>query len=271
MYNVTTIGIVISMVLLSPLLLNQETHAKPVVFGADFDCSKGLNTLKAIKNTGLLFLGGGDYWYQTKKSCVETFANVLKSISPKYMIIGNHEFDVKSLAKLYEQISGISKSAYWKVTVDGTLYIGTNVYNKFDVGSNQYKKVEQWLSGYHGKRIVVLVHTPPFAPDATEAGGGHNPNNKFRKAYEPLFQKYGVDLVLSGDDHIFAVEDTAGTDYVICGIGGKGGDTLSSPKPFDYAAIGPKGFCTFEFLNDDLIKLQQMDSNGQLVRAFNLN
>lgn len=75
---------------------------------------------------------------------------------------------------------------------------------------------------------IVFTHTPPYS-HAT-GFGGHGSSLPVRRALAPLFDRYGVDLVLAGHDHHYErmwpirdgerVRRGCGTVYVVSGGGG---------------------------------------------------
>ncbi len=65
---------------------------------------------------------------------------------------------------------------------------------------------------------VVSMHHPVYSP-----GTGHGSEPGFRPKLPRLFRKRGVDLVLQGHDHIYAVtKPLRGIRYVVTGGGGAG-------------------------------------------------
>lgn len=76
--------------------------------------------------------------------------------------------------------------------------------------------------------IIVFTHTPPYS----HAMGlsGHGSDMDLRRVLVPLFERYGVDLVLTGHDHHYersrpilddeVVDDGCGPVYVVTGGGG---------------------------------------------------
>jgi hypothetical protein len=63
---------------------------------------------------------------------------------------------------------------------------------------------------------IASLHPPPYS------AGRHGSSTSVRAAFEPLFDEYGVQLVLSGHDHDYQrSEPMAGTAYVVSGAAAK--------------------------------------------------
>lgn len=255
----------------------QQAFGAKLVTVGDIDCDRGLNNAKTIRSLGLPFIELGDIWYRTK--CIKALSNVIDDIKKRYSVIGNHELEDKKFKEAYTKLfkingKGLSTGAYWKITMDGVMYIGTNIYVNFKKGSNQYNKIQEWCSNPTSDKIIALVHTPLFAPEGAKAGGGHDPNTAFRSVYGPVFDRCGVDAVFSGDDHIYGYYDRDGStwDQVICGQGGRGGDTIAQDKlkPFQFAKSLPNrvgGYCITEFLDSDHLKVEFFDQKKNLLKG----
>jgi predicted phosphodiesterase len=73
---------------------------------------------------------------------------------------------------------------------------------------------------------IVIVHIPPFLeywePDAWFNKGQHEWGAFVKNRYVPLFEQYGVDVVISGHQHNYERGERNGIHYAI--IGGAGGD-----------------------------------------------
>jgi hypothetical protein len=86
--------------------------------------------------------------------------------------------------------------------------ITISIKDDYSPGSEQYLWLHQDLERAHErvldsndqiKWIIVLGHTPLYSSSNGHTGG----NKELKKAVEPLFLEYGVDLALWGDDHVY--------------------------------------------------------------------
>jgi 3',5'-cyclic AMP phosphodiesterase CpdA len=81
----------------------------------------------------------------------------------------------------------------------------------------------RWLRRHLGPRRgrrwkIVVFHHPVYSP-----GLEHGPTPGFRRALNPIFRRRGVDLVLNGHDHLYAVTKPIWRiRYVVTGGGGRG-------------------------------------------------
>ena len=78
----------------------------------------------------------------------------------------------------------------------------------------QTRWLERTLARRSGFRRIVAFHHPPYTC------GGHLGSATVRKAWVPLFERYGVRLVLNGHDHNYQRFERNGVTYVVHGGGG---------------------------------------------------
>lgn len=78
----------------------------------------------------------------------------------------------------------------------------------------QTRWLERTLAARTGFRRVVVFHHPPYTC------GGHLGSATVQRTWVPLFERYGVRLVLSGHDHNYQRFSRNGVTYVVHGGGG---------------------------------------------------
>ena len=64
------------------------------------------------------------------------------------------------------------------------------------------------------RHIFVVMHHPPYS---VSLHGGHR---DLRERWTPLYEKYGVEAVFSGHDHVYSRADRGGVRYFVSGGGG---------------------------------------------------
>jgi len=144
-----------------------------------------------------LVLGLGDYSYEDSSDC---WFDVIQPISDKMKIeIGNH--DVEEFGKLPKYMNHFKlKEQYYSFDYRNIHFLAISTEIPFNVNSAQYKFVDNDLSKASSDPnidwIVVYFHRPMYTIPST-----HSAISSLRSTYHPLFEQYGVDLVLQGHNH----------------------------------------------------------------------
>ena len=177
----------------------------------DWGCTSNTDatvTNMVNKNPVRVF-GLGDYSYQSTGSCFFTKVN---SIDEKMDIaIGNHEDDTDEGFSGYMSHFGLSQT-YYSYTTDGVhvLVMDTDR-NSYSSGSAQRTFVQNDLQAASTnpavKWIIVYLHKPMYtSPNECSSSSCSNTgseNSNLRNGFHPMFDQYGVDLVLQGHIHSY--------------------------------------------------------------------
>ena len=133
-----------------------------------------------------------DRWFQA----VEPFASCV----PIMQSVGNHEVggDPNLLNFLsYNALPSDSGSeAYYSFDYGPVHFVCLDTESRFY--PEQVPWVEKDLSSTKKPWKVAYFHSPPFS-----SGTGHGSDEEARNALEPIFSKHHVNLVVSGDDHLY--------------------------------------------------------------------
>ncbi|MBA3383323.1 MAG: metallophosphoesterase [Actinobacteria bacterium] len=126
----------------------------------------------------------------------------------------------------------------------------------------------RWLTRTLAKRSprtrIVALHHPPYTC------GGHLGSGAVQRVWVPLFERYGVRLVLSGHDHNYQRFERNGVTYVVHGGGGAGLYKLRAcPRayPARLAARVGHGFLHLA-VEPDGVLVQVIDLKGQSIDRF---
>ena len=171
----------------------------------------------------VIMLGDNMYGSQGPKDFVAKFENPYKPLLDAgvkfYAALGNHDNQTNRFYKPWN-MNGERYYAYSKKNV------------KFFVLDSDYMdpKQLQWvdteLRSARDDWKIVYFHHPLYS-----SGGRHGSEVDLRVTLEPLFVKYGVNVVYSGHDHIYErVRPQKGIYYFVEGSAGqlRGGDLKKS-------------------------------------------
>ena len=161
------------------------------------------DTIKNIQNKDPeLVLALGDLSYENTGNC---WLNETSSINNKLEIaIGNHDYDDKKgdptlLQAQYKKHFGLSNT-YYSFDYHNVHFIAMDSMLPYTINSPQYSFVRNDLISTSQnpdiKWIIVYFHHPMYTSPSE-----HSSDLLLRETYHPLFDLYGVDLVLQGHNH----------------------------------------------------------------------
>jgi len=159
----------------------------------------------------------GDLQYAgSYNACVNGFFKELQKHTTIRGVIGNHDGHLlwHNVTKTFPTIS---KNLVWNETVDGVLLLGMNTNEPWNQTSQQYKQVVNVLDTTVAEYKLVFMHKHSIdncRPDKDRFMCG------FYQLYNPVFQQYKVDCVISGHLHTVAILESDGMCYAIYGMGG---------------------------------------------------
>ena len=268
----------------------------------DWGCNSNTDkTVNSIKNQNPeLILGLGDYSYESSADC---WLDALKpiydhndpnppNIDKMQITIGNHENSGSEDLNTYLNAFTLTEQfgQVYSFNINNVHFLSMATEISYSSISSQKAFVEQDLqtASQNGNIdwIIVYFHKPMYSsPNSCSSCSGES---SLRDIYHPIFDKYGVDLVLEGHAHdyqrsfpikfnsnsksnpaitdtnrnnyIFSASPTHGQIHAIVGTGGESFHSLKSPlKPFFIYGQSKE----FGFLNIDI------QNNGQtLVGKF---
>jgi hypothetical protein len=166
----------------------------------DWGCTPNtINTINNIlgKNPELV-LGLGDYSYDN--ATADCWFKIVDPIGAKMKIaIGNHDDVSSPLLYQYMNHFNLTKQ-YYSFNYKNVHFLVISTEIPYYVGSEQYyfvvSDLEKSRSDPNTDWIVVYYHNPAYSSPST-----HLPETTVRITYHPLFDKYGVDLILQGHNH----------------------------------------------------------------------
>lgn len=179
----------------------------------------------------VLMMGDNLYGSEKAEDFEKKFSGVYKTLLDNkvkfYASLGNHDLPIQMN---YEAFNMNGKE-YYRFKKGNVAFYALNS-NYMD------KKQVQWLQDELAKDTsewkVAFMHHPPYS-----SGGKHGSDNQLREIVEPIFVKYGVNVVLTGHDHFYErIKPQKGIYYFVSGAGGK----IRSGDLKDSSPITEKGF-----------------------------
>ena len=166
------------------------------VAAGDWGCGhEALNTFSMMKSMKPeLYLGLGDYSYESSIDC---WTNIVNSVGETFKIsLGNHDTQGQ-LLKAYMDKFKLEKQ-YYSFDYSNAHFIALSTQLDKDDEMEQLKFLKSdLLLTKANKNIdwtIVFFHIPFYSSDDSYT-------TNMRKTYHPVFDEFGVDLVLQGHSH----------------------------------------------------------------------
>jgi Calcineurin-like phosphoesterase len=156
-------------------------------------------------------LYGGESPHDFYKKFERPYAKLLSSGVKFHASLGNHD---EANQRLYPAFN-MGGHRYYTVAL--TPYLRAISLDSTAMDSDQVHWLENELSRKQEQWTIVFMHHPLYS-----SGKRHGPSVKLREALEPLFMKYGVNVVFSGHEHFYErLNPQNGIQYFISGAAGK--------------------------------------------------
>jgi hypothetical protein len=208
----------------------------------------------------VLMMGDNLYGGESAKDFEAKFSEPYKQLLDEnvkfYATLGNHDL---ALQTNYVNFNMNGKEFYRFKKGNVAFYsLNSNYMDK-----KQVKWLEDELAKDTSDWKVAFMHHPPYS-----SGGKHGSDNQLREIVEPIFLKYGVNVVLTGHDHFYErIKPQKGIYYFVSGAGGK----LRSGDIKDGSPLTAKGFdrdmsfMLFEVVNSKEMHFQAISRTGETV------
>ena len=181
-----------------------KKHPFNIAVTADWGCEE--DTKKTVQNIQKknpeLVISAGDASYHKSSEC---WFDIIKPLKSKMKIaMGDHEYSdtlggATGIINQYLKPLNLQKT-YYSFDMYNVHFTIIDPFIDYAPSSVQYQFIEQDLrNAYNNPNIdwtFVVETTPIYTSPAQHPG-----NSTIRDIYHPLFDKYGVDLVFTSDNH----------------------------------------------------------------------
>jgi hypothetical protein len=218
-----------------------------------------LKSHKAFPYEFALMLGDNMYGGEKPKDFKSKFEDVYRPLLDAkvtfYATLGNHD---ESNQRFYDHFNMKGEEYFRFKKGDAAFYsLNSNYMDK-----KQIKWFEEQLAKDTSKWKIAFFHHPPYS-----SGGKHGSSTGLREVVEPIFLKYGVNVVLAGHEHFYErIKPQKGIYYFISGAGGKlrPGDVKKGSPLTAKAFDKDMSFMLVE-INDDEMHFQVISRTGETV------
>ncbi len=184
------------------------------------------------------------------------FKSVLDNDAELLAVLGNHDVAGGTGDGMRDAL-GMPENWYAK-EFEQLLVVGLD--SNQPANQTQLDWLDKTLSQSRAKWTIAIFHHPPYS------GGWHGGNNSVKDHFVPLFQKYDVELALSGHEHDYQrTEAINNTTYIVSGAGSKLRRT--GTEDFTESAWGTYHFVDLR-LYEDRIEAQAIDHDGRAIDTF---
>ncbi len=182
----------------------KSTSSFSIAVAADWGCKEDAKkTSQNIqeKNPELV-IAAGDLSYKGQGDCWE---NIISPFESKLKVsMGDHEYhdtEGGTIGVLNEYLKPLDLSkTYYSFDLNNVHFVFIDPYLDYKPGSEQYQFIENDLKTASTNPKIdwtfVVEHIPMYTSPSK-----HPADSIIRDIYHPLFDKYKVDLVFSGDNH----------------------------------------------------------------------
>jgi 3',5'-cyclic AMP phosphodiesterase CpdA len=183
---------------------------------------------------------------------LDPFSGVLDRRTRLVAALGNHDVLSEDLAALLDALGAPGR---WYSERFGPVQVVVLDSNRA-TDPRQRAWLEETLAGGEVPWTIAVLHHPPYS------AGSHGSDEASRAAFAPLFERYGVQLVLAGHDHDYQrTRPIGGVTYVVSG----GAATL---RPTGRADFTEAAASTLHFLDlavyDRELVVRAVDQRGRI-------
>ncbi len=229
--------------------------------------------------------GSNSGWNQYLRDYFDVYEATIKQ-TPLYPVVGTHELGSGSNVcgyQAYTDVYYLPENApsgdverYYSFDWGNVHVISLNTEQNYDAGSAQYNWLESDLQNTDRRWIVVAFHNPPYS------SGPHGNDTNVQAQLVPLFEQYGVDVVLNGHDHDYertcpiknnacTTIDNGGVVYIVTGGAGSPLYNRANPNAWFTANYSKSYHFMLLSVNDCQMDIQAIDDSGNQIDSYQID
>lgn len=188
----------------------------------------------------------------------EPFDGVIAEGADLLAVLGNHDVSLEKGDEIMQRLG--MPGRWWQRVIGDVTIVGLDT-TQID-NAEQLAFLERSLQAADTTWTVVAMHHPPYS------AGYQGSSTDARRVFSPLFERYGVQLVLSGHDHDYQRSEVInGVTYVVSGAGS--GRRLTGTEAFTEVAYAFVHFLDIAAYDDRLV-VRAVGSDGTVADEFEI-
>jgi predicted phosphodiesterase len=255
---------------------------QPVRFSFIADAQEGPEFLEDIAKEistfpGSSILSGGDLVQEgAKMQDWFDYFRALQTIGGSrvsYAAIGNHEYRSEENTNYFQNFFRLkAHDAHYSTYMGGIHLMVLN--SNFEDDKTLVQPELEWLKSeiiQPAQWKIVMFHHAPYSKGIADGIAAIRKEHiVLRNLFVPLFEAYGVDVVLTGHTHIFERSVKNGIQYLVAGpAGGKMG-IYGAKNPYSIHSYRERTVTHFE-ANDQMLRSVTLSIHGEILDDFTLH
>ncbi|MAG56436.1 MAG: hypothetical protein CMJ83_09110 [Planctomycetes bacterium] len=234
------------------------------------------------ESDALFAIGTGDYPSDGRryKQWIAQFfkpARAFLGHMPLWPAIGNHEstrrhddLTRKEESKYFSLFELPGNERWYRVDYELLTLLIIDSNSRMGPGEAQYKWLRKQLRSLRNRFTIVAFHhgvltSGPHGKLHADETPRERPLDEGRRFLVPLFEMYGVDLVLNGHDHLYERSEKDGVVYIVTGGGGAPLYKINeSANRFQKVAVSANHYLTLDIAPAG-IELAAVDTAGKVL------
>jgi 3',5'-cyclic AMP phosphodiesterase CpdA len=157
--------------------------------------------------------GGGRHFV---KKFERPYSGLIREGVPFHAVLGNHDVKDGRRDQCHYPLFNMNGQCYSTIK-QGDGLAEFFMIDSTDFDMKQYSWLDDALKESAAKWKIAIFHHPIYS-----SAGEHGSSLGLRARIEPLLARYGVNVVISGHDHVYErVKPQQGVQYFVTGAGGK--------------------------------------------------
>ena len=208
-------------------------------------------------------------------------ANQFMKHYPIYSVPGNHEHDAYFY---YQYIANPAPEYRYTFNYGNIQFFMIDTDREVSPGSPQYTWLEEQIANSTAHWKIVMHHHPPYSSEENDFG-----DINYQKSTEgsldtrqlvPLYEKYGIDLVIFGHIHAYErtwpifkerVNQEKGVIYLNLGGAGGGLENASYQRPFFTHKVKKVHHFGLITAHGPTLNFEAINENGHIFDSFSLH